>query len=182
MRDFPTNPFWNFSLAVYAREGVSRACLALQEGHGLDVNLLLFCGWAGSRGQLLTPGDIGALVESTRPWQEAAVEPLRRLRRWLKDQTAAPVAETAILRERVKAVELLAEAVEQLLLAQTSALPAGEGGPSLAAANLNAYLAVLGVTPDSNDTADLAAVLAGCWPELKPLDAVWLLAGGDPVA
>ncbi|HEY9550471.1 MAG TPA: TIGR02444 family protein, partial [Kiloniellaceae bacterium] len=46
-------PFWQFSGAVYARRGVAEACLALQQRHGLDVNLLLFCAWAGSNGRRL---------------------------------------------------------------------------------------------------------------------------------
>jgi len=38
------NPFWDFSLAVWGREAVKPACLALQARHGIDVNILLFCG------------------------------------------------------------------------------------------------------------------------------------------
>ena len=37
------NPFWNYSLALYARAEVAKTCLALQDRLGLDVNLLLFC-------------------------------------------------------------------------------------------------------------------------------------------
>jgi hypothetical protein len=35
------NPFWDFSLALYAKEGVADACLLLQDKLGYDVNLLL---------------------------------------------------------------------------------------------------------------------------------------------
>ncbi|MEE9209867.1 MAG: TIGR02444 family protein, partial [Kiloniellales bacterium] len=65
------NPFWDFSLAVWGREAVAPACLALQERHGLDVNLLLFCGWAGRRGRALAAADIERLIEAARPWREA---------------------------------------------------------------------------------------------------------------
>jgi hypothetical protein len=45
------NPFWEYSLSHYVREGVADACLALQDGHGLDVNMLLYGAWLGSMGQ-----------------------------------------------------------------------------------------------------------------------------------
>ena len=57
------NPFWDFSLAVWGREAVEPACLDLQERHGLDVNLLLFCGWAGRRGRALDDADIARLID-----------------------------------------------------------------------------------------------------------------------
>jgi uncharacterized protein (TIGR02444 family) len=69
------NPFWDFSLAVWGREAVEPACLALQERHGLDVNLLLFCGWAGRRGRALGAADIERLIEAARPWRAATVLP-----------------------------------------------------------------------------------------------------------
>ncbi len=56
------NPFWDFSLAVWGREAVEPACLALQERHGIDVNVLLFCGWAGRRGRALDAAVLGSLI------------------------------------------------------------------------------------------------------------------------
>src|SRR6202167_584330 len=38
-------PFWRFSLNFYRQAGVSDACIALQDGCGVDVNLLLFLFW-----------------------------------------------------------------------------------------------------------------------------------------
>ena len=64
------NPFWDFSLAVYHRPGVAQACLALQDRRGLDVNLLLFCCWAGSLGRRLEPQDIARLRRAVGDWQE----------------------------------------------------------------------------------------------------------------
>ena len=36
------NPFWQFSLDAYQRDGVQPACLSLQDDWGLDVNVLLY--------------------------------------------------------------------------------------------------------------------------------------------
>ena len=46
--DFPKSAFWDFTLQVYGREGVSPAVIALQDTHRLDVDILLFCCWTGS--------------------------------------------------------------------------------------------------------------------------------------
>ena len=174
------NPFWDFSLAVWGREAVEPACLALQARHGIDVNILLFCGWAGRRGRALDETDLGRLIEAARPWREAAVLPLRALRIWLKTQTVTPVgapAESAeALRQRIKVSELEAEAIQQALLVAAIAVPEGKGAPALTAANLSNYVAALGIAPGADDTADLADLLRGCHPELRPLEAVWLLA------
>ncbi len=179
------NPFWDFSLAVWGREAVEPACLDLQEHHGLDVNLLLFCGWAGRRGRALDDADIARLIEAARPWREATVLPLRKLRKWLKGQSVAPGAAAGALRERIKDDELQAEAIQQDLFVEVmpvpggtgGPVPGGTGGPAVTVANMLAYFAALGIAPDTNDTAHLANVLRGCHPELLPLEAVWLLAG-----
>ncbi len=171
------NPFWDFSLAVWGREAVEQACLDLQERHGLDVNLLLFCGWAGRRGRALEDADIARLIETAHPWREATVLPLRKLRKWLKGRPVAPGAAAGRLRERIKEDELQAEAIQQDLFVEALPVPDGAGGPAVTVANMAAYFAALGIAPDANDTAHLANVLRGCHPELLPLQAVWLLAG-----
>ncbi len=171
------NPFWDFSLAVWGRAAVEPACLDLQERHGLDVNLLLFCGWAGRRGRALDDADIARLIEAARPWREATVLPLRRLRKWLKGQSVAPGAAAGRLRERIKGDELQAEAIQQDLFIEALPVPVGAGGPVVTVANMTAYFAALGIAPDTSDTAHLANVLRGCHPELLPLEAVWLLSG-----
>ena len=179
------NPFWDFSLAVWGRAAVEPACLALQARHGIDVNILLFCGWAGRRGRALDEADLGRLIDAARPWREAAVLPLRALRIWLKTQTVtpagAPAGSAEALRARIKACELEAEAIQQALLVAAIVVPEGAvsgggGAPALTAANLSTYFAALGIAPGADDTAELADLLRGCHPELRPLEAVWLLA------
>ncbi len=169
------NPFWDFSLAVWGREAVAPACLALQARHAIDVNILLFCGWAGRRGRALDTADLGGLIEAVRPWRDAAVLPLRDLRVWLKTQQVAPSAAAKTLRERIEACELEAEAIQQALLIAAIAIPEGSGEAAVTAGNLVRYFGVLGIAPAAEDTAALAEVLRGCHPELPPLDAVWLL-------
>ncbi|HEY5598503.1 MAG TPA: TIGR02444 family protein [Kiloniellales bacterium] len=170
------NRFWDFSLAVYGHGEVAAACLALQDRHGVDVNVLLFCAWAGSRGHVLRAGELADLMAAARPWQETVIAPLRAVRRRLKAMAAAPESAIDRLREQVKGAELAAESVQQRLLFERLAIAAGDGAPGLAGGNMIAYLTALGIAADAVDLVDLAAVLRGCYPDLSPLQAVWAVA------
>ena len=176
MADAPDNPFWEFSLAVYGRSGAAPACLGLQDRHGLNVNLLLLCCWAGARGHGLTVAEFRDLITVVRPWEEEVVRPLRAVRRWLKAQTLAPAGPAGALREEILARELDGERLEQLILAESLSIGEGEGGAEVAAANLKAYLAAMEIEADSADAADLTAVLTAGFPDLLPLEALGLLA------
>ena len=171
------NPFWDFSLGVYGYAGVATACLALQDRHGADVNLLLFCLWAGSRGRTLSAANLARLMATTQSWQKDVIAPLRAVRRHLKAAAAVPESAAGQLRARVMAVELAAEEVEQQMLFDTMAIAAGPGAPGLAGRNMIAYLTVLGGAVDAEDVAALAAILQGCYPDLPTLQAVWAVTG-----
>jgi uncharacterized protein (TIGR02444 family) len=166
--EVPDNPFWEFSLAVYGRAGVAAACLSLQDRRGLDVNLVLFCCWAGSRGRKLADADLARLMAAAGPWQAHVVAPVRAARRWLKAE-----APESALRQCLRTIELEAEAMEQRRLHDTLPLAASPGEPGLAGGNMLAYLTVLGIAPEATDVADLAAILRGCYPDLAPLQAIW---------
>ena len=105
-------PLWNFTLAFYGRPGVSSACIALQDRHGRDVNIVLYACWVGLSGRgRLTPADLGRVEAASGPWRRAVIEKLRAARRALKeeDRTGAVVE----LYEAAKAVELAAERIAQ---------------------------------------------------------------------
>lgn len=103
-----------FALSLYGREGVSQACLLLQEEAGVDVNILLFAAYMGAA--CGTPLD-GATVTEARtrlgPWHREIVKPLRIIRRRLKDGPyPAPDARTDKLRDKIKAIEIESELIE----------------------------------------------------------------------
>ncbi len=142
--------FWRFSLALYAQPAVPPACLRLQDGHGLDVNLLLFCLYAGSRGRRLDAGELAALDARVAAWRAQVVQPLRAMRRWLKTADLDPALAPAELRPRVQALELAAEHRQQLALAAAVAVdPGGAADPAASLANLQAYAAVAGAALDA---------------------------------
>lgn len=107
------NEFWRFSLAVYKPPDIAAECLALQEAVGLDVNLLLFCAWLGTRAVVLSRGDIEAASRVVAPWHNSVVRPLRGVRRHIKTQYGDAFEP---LRSRVKDDELQAEQIEQAML------------------------------------------------------------------
>jgi len=110
------NVFWRFSLDVYAAPGVEAECLALQETHDVDVNLLLFCAWAGAeKKQRLARADLERLGEAVRAWRETVVKPLRSARRAIKPLVQRDPA-LHELRKRIAAGELEAERIEQAML------------------------------------------------------------------
>ena len=130
--------FWEFTLELYPEPGVAAACIALQDEHGADVNLLLFALWAASRGARLTSDDIRRVEAAVYDWRTGVVQPLRAARRALK-----PFADAQALRENVKAAELEAERQQQARMAPL--LPAANAARSPALARGN--LAACGVAP-----------------------------------
>jgi uncharacterized protein (TIGR02444 family) len=159
--DSPADRFWRFSLALYDRPGVAEACLALQDRHGLDVNILMWCGWHAAEGRDLTAAGIAAAEAAVIEWQVAVIGSLRTIRRRLKGGLRNLPAEAVEgLRLAIKAAELEAERIEQTALA---ALPAG--APSKqpdASANLSAYMALRAVALSPADRACLALISTAC--------------------
>lgn len=111
--------FWAFSLTLYDRPGVAEACLALQDGFGADVNLLLLGFWRARQGYAgWAPGEIDRVLAAAAP-VTAALLPLRAARRALKVLQADEPAATALYAE-AKALELKLEQVAQVWLAGAS--------------------------------------------------------------
>ncbi len=138
------NEFWHFSLAVYKPADVAAECLALQEAIGLDVNLLLFCAWLGTRAVVLTRSDIEAASRIVASWHNSVVRPLRGVRRHIKTQYGDALEN---LRSRVKDDELHAEQTEQaMLFAYAQGIQSSPDGSDLCdavARNVNEYISMM---------------------------------------
>src|ERR1700733_878967 len=101
------SPFWRFSLGFYRQPGVADACIALQDGCGVDVNILLFFLWLATAKRRVADADAQAVCAKAGNWRDDVVVPLRTLRRRLKDGSALVEHGTAeVFRTRIKAVEL----------------------------------------------------------------------------
>jgi uncharacterized protein (TIGR02444 family) len=152
MNDTPTatTPFWRFSLKFYGQSGVSDACIALQDGCGVDVNLLLFLFWLASERQALSPDEVKKLDATIKSWRELTIVPIRDTRRKLKGaKTFVDPAKQEALRDKVKAVELEAEKLQQeALYAFTQSGPLGKPAepPAAARGNVAAFERAMGAT------------------------------------
>jgi uncharacterized protein (TIGR02444 family) len=106
-----------FAITVYRIPEVADACLTLQQELGLDVPVLLFCAWyAGTSGEL-DEKMLAQVVERSRPFSLNVVQPLRQVRRWMKQPTDAQKSINIAtnqeawqsLRETIKSIEISAE-------------------------------------------------------------------------
>jgi uncharacterized protein (TIGR02444 family) len=163
-------PLPSFALAVYGREGVPAACLALQDGLGVDVNVVLFAAFVGAiRGEVLGEADVAAASARVGNWHGDVVVALRTVRRRLKSfpAPASGVAAADELRGKLQALEIEAELIELVelneLAAEQSRLPA-TGGPAERAAA--AMVAVTG--PVDRSLHDAVQRIAAGAAELVP--------------
>ena len=138
------SPFWHFSLGFYRAPGVADACIRLQDEAGVDVNLLFFLLWNASLKRQFSSADVAVVDGRIAGWRNAAVIPLREIRRALKSAAGPLEAGTAeVFRTKVKGLELEAERLQQEALhdlSQSTAL--GERAASAEAAaraNVAAY-------------------------------------------
>jgi uncharacterized protein (TIGR02444 family) len=126
------SPFWRFSLGYYRQPGIGDACIALQDGAGVDVNLLLFLLWQASVGRTFAVAEVDELERRIGAWRSMTVIPLRHIRRALRSPPALVEGAAAeAFRNKIKAVELEAERLQQEAMYQMSrALPLGQPASS----------------------------------------------------
>lgn len=178
--DFPDHPFWDFSLEVYHREGVGAACLHLQESHGIDVNVMLFCLWLGASGRgVMSPAELGALQGAVDDWHRVVVRGLRAVRTALKTGFPdVPEKMRESVRGEVQAAEIDSEHLEQLLLAAAVDRPVADEGAGQeeraanGAANFDLYLDSLGLAFEPADTVQFAHILGQAFEGLSPARAL----------
>ncbi len=144
------NAFWRYSLDFYAQRGVMPACLALQDAHGVDVNLALLCCWLGEALDASALAEAEALMGD---WRREVVQPLRAVRRWLKGRDD-------VLRAEVAAQELAAEQRQQAMLFAWAVArwPTAGAVPGRHAAD---NLALLSAAPEATALASLACAFRG---------------------
>ncbi len=154
------NALWDFSLGLYGGAGVAPACLALQDGAGADVNLVLYLLWCGATDRALDGAAVAAADARIAPWRAAVVEPLRAVRRVLK---AGPFAEfgSEAYRSRIKTVELEAERFVQDALFRGAPAPgASHDRVASAREHLRLYAGHLGRPLPDEALAVLLSALA----------------------
>ena len=134
---------WNFAVSTYQKNGVSAACLFLQESCDVDVPLLLCAGFLAINGKCFDSEILSALQKETSPWQRDVVQSLRVVRQKLKSETyRVEIDEAEALRLSVKAAELSAEKIQLNMMEDATAqVPPSDIQPNLS--NLTAALTMV---------------------------------------
>ncbi len=105
----------SYAIQLYGKKGVADCCIGLQDGYGLDANILLTLCWLAECGVLsMEAADLEHLIRRAAPLQVEVIQPLRKLRRQLK------LSWHAALYESVKQAELAAEFEELAILEKAS--------------------------------------------------------------
>ncbi|MEO0399868.1 MAG: TIGR02444 family protein [Pseudomonadota bacterium] len=112
--------FWHWSVDFYARDGVAKALLGLQNKLGANVNIALWCLWCAP--QRLSETDVNAATESVAHYNQNVTSALRSAREHLKHAAANLPGDAGELRESILALELTSERIEQRLILATIAI------------------------------------------------------------
>lgn len=140
--------FWAFSLKLYGAPGAPDICLSLQNAHGGDVNLALFCLWSGVAAGRLTDATLTDAVTRAEAYRARVVAPLRAIRTEMKRGPASPGIEPGAwedVRRAVKRLELTAEEAQQRAMAPLARAATPPPGAPAAAANVERYAALAGL-------------------------------------
>lgn len=168
---WPQSAFWTFSADLYDRPGVEAACLALQERHDLDVNLLLFALWLADCGVVLDLPVFERARATVTSWQAETTIPLRTVRRQLRHRIDAADPDdiagkwpdqVTVFRRKILQLELDGEHLTQLALGRLGdeLKPSRRASVKLAGANL----ACLGAF-EEDDRGDLANIIKQAFPD-----------------
>ena len=172
--EFDSHPFWDYSLDVYRREGVSEALIMFQDRHNLDVNIMLLCLWAGHSGRgVLADSDFEHALKVSAAWNPDIVCAIREVRIRLRQEIElVPTGLREAIRKTLLDLEIECEHVEQLSMA--AGLPNVEGKASPPAQqlrdcclNLKSYFGRKGCTPDQADRDALNVILLAAFPGVE---------------
>ena len=166
--------FWDFSVRTYRTDGVPDACLALQNEHGVDVNLLLYCCWVGATVGEFSDRLFTQATAWSADWASHVVIPLREARTWMKHtgcvDDAVPTDACMRLRENVKSVEFGAEKLQQDVLESFASVSpqAASDVQANVAANLGRYLAHINVEESADVKEKLQVIVAAAFSGSDP--------------
>jgi len=171
--DFDPHPFWDYSLDVYRRDGVSPALITFQDRHDLDVNILLLCLWAGQggRGELDDADFVHALRVSAN-WNPEIVCALRDVRIRLRQEVAlVPKDLSDAVRKKLLELEIDCEHVEQLSIAAGLSPKETRTGSSeerlkYCGLNLKSYFDRKGCVPHADDRRELTTILSAAFGDI----------------
>jgi len=145
-----SDELWQYSLSQYPL--VEKILLPLQEANGLNINLLLLCGYAQSLGCAIDEFQLSELVAQTNSWHQRLTSPFRQLRRQLKSSLSEQQY------QQLLSMELALEKEEQWRL--VNSLPELPANNPEAQANILSCLIASGVALECLAPESLATLFS----------------------
>lgn len=157
--------FWEFALGSYARPGVAPCCVALQDQHGANVMLLLYCAWRAQGGECVRGAALRQAMARLEPLDCHLLRPLRAARRATRRAAEALDSPSlAVGADRLMRAELAAERCQARLLADGASSRGAGPARACAGQSLAACLEACGTAPAQAriEGARLAALVFDC--------------------
>ncbi len=171
--EFEPHPFWDYSLDVYRRDGVSAALISFQDRHDLDVNILLLCLWAGQSGRgELDDADFAHALGVSANWNPVIVCAIRDVRVRLRQEIAlVPKELSDAVRKQLLDLEIECEHVEQVSLAAGLRPKENHEAESTkrledCGLNIKSYFNRKGCYPDADDRRQLTVILSAAFDDI----------------
>jgi len=161
---FPDSELWRYSTQVYQITDVEDSCLQLQNQFDADVNILLYCCWAGDKTHTLNNEEISALQTVSNPWQNI-LKPLRDARQMMKQHVIPiPADQRQQTVTNMSELEINAEHMAQLALEDCIDITTKTASTELSnaeccAQNLFTYLQLLTTVNAINDITEYVSTL-----------------------
>ena len=163
---------WGFTCELYQQPQVKSALSSLQRYAGLNVNILLFCGWAGVSGvQPLQASQLQHLMQDSSIWHDQVVLRLRRL-----CQAARKSHRKSALYDEVCEQLRLAERMEQGMfmvhMPWFKRVPLGTCEQQLQRVchNMLAYVEIIKLSLTVRQRSDLLQVVQALFSHLPPAE------------
>ena len=151
--------FWTEAATHYAQPAVKKACLSLQQNHGLNINLLLLGWWLAQRNIELLPEQFKLLDAAAHPWHEQQLKVIRQLRSAASQTHWLEESQRQALTQKLLDSELLMEQIEQrMLIERLASLTPQTRTCASAQQNLWNYLLIAGVPYNNENNKLLTAI------------------------
>ncbi|MEM0928666.1 MAG: TIGR02444 family protein [Pseudomonadota bacterium] len=151
---------WDYAVQVYGVGGIKDCLLTLQDKHGGDVNIALWCLWCGHQNIAVPGADVPSILSTADSITAEVVRPLRRARRALsaprpeQDATAFAVLRQDVLALELRAEQLVLQQLERATL-ETCSRSADRGGMHETASSLFMLaLKHMDIAPTIDDEGD----------------------------
>lgn len=118
MNEALINPFWNYSLQLYADKDIRQLCITLQDCYEANVNIILWCCWYASEGGELYDLLLQQVLANNTTWHTHVTRQLRHARQWLNDKEQQEQIHS--FRQQILQLEIISEAFQQQQLYELS--------------------------------------------------------------